>query len=262
MPPKIVRKAKKSTGRKTTECPNEDEPTSNFVSDFESFVETVILLFEFYIQSSQNLLDEQAKTLQILRERDNQLCELKSQVDDLQQNIRSSESESQSVADELQSTKCRLFDALNLNVQLKNDLRSAQRCLERETGETFSAAQQSAAGKSTWRGRAQQICLLQAKITELRTQQSVLMPDTDPKIEQLRHVNAQRRQEIDQLQKQLNAARETSDENRSKLVAQRVRNKNLQDEINVLKERVREASAKSEQDARENVELNVGILYR
>lgn len=195
----------------------------------------------------------------ILRERDNELGQLKTQVDNLQQNIRSSETESQSIVEELQTTKSRLFDALNLNIQLKTDLRLAQRCVERETGESFSSAQQLSTGKTTWRGRAQQICLLQQKIAELRTQQDALMPDTEPKMEQLRHANAQRKLEVDQLQKQLSAARETSELEHSKLVAQRVRNKILQDENNVLKERVRDANAKSDQHGQGNFELNVSF---
>lgn len=66
--------------------------------------------------------------------------------------------------DKLSSVSCKLFDTKNLNTQLKNDLKVANKMLQQEVGEAFESLQTV----NNWRGRAQIICDLQEKNSELR----------------------------------------------------------------------------------------------
>ena len=70
--------------------------------------------------------------------------------------------------DKLASANSKFFDVKNANTQLKNDLKLANKVLQQEVGETFENLQSLMSAGGTWRGRAQIICDLQQKNTELR----------------------------------------------------------------------------------------------
>lgn len=70
------------------------------------------------------------------------------------------------ITEKLNSTKTKLFDSLNKNNQLKNELKMAQKCLNQEVGtENFNITENS---NSNWKGRAEQIIALQNKVSELK----------------------------------------------------------------------------------------------
>lgn len=150
--------------------------------------------------------------------------------------------------EELHGTKVKLFDALNQNTQLRNDVKLALKCVQRETGDESLSLAQLALSQSSWRGRAQQICALQNKIAELRTQSEVQSPDTDQRVQQLRKIDAQRKQELEQLHVQLLEVKRETEDMRQKWNAQRVRNKILQDEVGSLRMRVSNLGEKSDHD--------------
>lgn len=76
------------------------------------------------------------------------------------------EEQVKSLQEKLSSTSQKLFEAKNSNMQLKSDLKLANKLLQQEIGETFENMQNNA--NSNWRGRAQIICDLQQKVRELK----------------------------------------------------------------------------------------------
>lgn len=172
-----------------------------------------------------------------------QIAEMKTHFGELQSTIAST-------ADELHATKTKLFEALNQNTQLKNDVKLALKCVQRETGDESLTLAQLASAQSTWRGRAQQICTLQLKIAELRSHVAaeVQSPEADQKVQQLRRVDAQRKLELELVQGQLADVGRELDELRQKWNAQRVRIRILQDEGGALRTRVSGLCEKSARD--------------
>lgn len=70
--------------------------------------------------------------------------------------------------EKLNCANSKLFETKNINMQLKNDLKLANKFLQQEIGESFDTLQSLSNSSSNWRGRAQIICDLQQKNSELR----------------------------------------------------------------------------------------------
>ena len=107
---------------------------------------------------------------QNLRDLENSLAEKDDQLklSETQSNVESnSPSEVQMLTEKLEKTNKKVFEILNQNTQLKNELKIAQKCLQQEIGENVNIAQLMC-GSSNWRGRAQQIAMLQSKIADLK----------------------------------------------------------------------------------------------
>lgn len=94
-----------------------------------------------------------------------QIASFKDQIAQLTAKITSSQLQSEQHA----STKAKLFETLNQNTLLRNDIQQAQKCIQREIGAEITLAALTS-GKTSWHGRAEQIRVLQNKITELRAQ--------------------------------------------------------------------------------------------
>ncbi|XP_030385848.1 coiled-coil domain-containing protein 13 [Scaptodrosophila lebanonensis] len=76
-------------------------------------------------------------------------------------------------ADDLQlkisNMQQKLFESRNKNLELQNQLKLAQKCLQHEIGESFNINTLAAnLNQANWRGRAQQILSLQQKVQELK----------------------------------------------------------------------------------------------
>lgn len=69
--------------------------------------------------------------------------------------------------DRLSQTTNKLFEVRNKNIELKNELKLANKVLQQELGDSFISLQ-SFTSQTNWRGRAQQIINLQQKNTELQ----------------------------------------------------------------------------------------------
>lgn len=61
----------------------------------------------------------------------------------------------------------KLYDSKNKNLELKNDILVATKILQQELGEKFTSIKELQNDVAGWKGRAQQIILLQAKVSEL-----------------------------------------------------------------------------------------------
>lgn len=141
-------------------------------------------------------------------------------------------SELEILRDRLYSTKQKLFATMNENSNLKNELKVAIKCLQQELGIPVVNLQNIAATCSNWRGRAQQILTLQRKVTELS--KKIDGTDSDDTKQQNR-LEFVRRCEIEGLQKECCALKETIDKLEFKLSATKARNKNLNDEATSYK---------------------------
>lgn len=142
-----------------------------------------------------------------------------------------------SLQEQLNITKQKLFESLNQNNKLKNDLKLAQKCIQQEIGENFNLIT-LASSSSTWRGRSQQILALQNKITELKAKLenknkdfsaslSALSSNRSQKSERCSH---SKKLEIEELTRQITQLKQTIEEQKNKISALKTRNKNLTDE--------------------------------
>lgn len=61
----------------------------------------------------------------------------------------------------------KLFDSKNKNLELKNDILIATKILQQELGDKFTSIKELQHDLAGWKGRAQQIVLLQTRINEL-----------------------------------------------------------------------------------------------
>ncbi|XP_065361169.1 coiled-coil domain-containing protein 13 [Calliphora vicina] len=153
----------------------------------------------------------------------------------------------------LSAVKQKLFETRNKNVELNSQLKLAQKCLQQEIGENFNLNLLVGQGSSSnWRGRAQQILHLQQKVKELqdrlenkdqheidngRNLEFVTSPlccsASFGSIERpsVRKTEIQHRAKVDTLEKEIANLKSEMEEQRSKILALKVRNKTLNDEI-------------------------------
>ncbi|XP_055909570.1 coiled-coil domain-containing protein 13 [Eupeodes corollae] len=147
----------------------------------------------------------------------------------------------------LSHTKQKLFDSLNQNIELKNHLKLAQKCIQQEIGEHVNLNILAASG-TTWRGRAQQILTLQLKINELKTRLEYARSDSglpedfldEPPIrrDQIHH-----KIEVENLKKDITTLTVTIEEQNEKLAASKARNINLMADITKFKEKCMQLEA-------------------
>lgn len=67
----------------------------------------------------------------------------------------------------LASINKKLYDSKNKNLELKNDILIATKILQEELGDRFTSIKELQKDLAGWKGRAQQIVALQAKVVEL-----------------------------------------------------------------------------------------------
>lgn len=159
------------------------------------------------------------------------------------------QSEVQILTENLEKTKKKLFEASNFNLQLKNELKIAHKCLQQEIGSDSVNFSQILNSTSNWRGRAQQIQMLQSKVAELREKLDNSETDSfDANSMQLRRLESVRKIEIDSLTKELDNCKNELDELRHKVSSLKIRNKTLLDDANSYKIKTLELMEKSKND--------------
>jgi chromosome segregation ATPase len=156
-------------------------------------------------------------------------------------------SELQQLNDELERTKRKLFESSNQNHQLKNELKMAHKCLQQEIGIEANISQ-ILQGNTNWRGRAQQIAMLQSKINELKEKFDSDFESFETNRIPLKRLESVRRMEIESLNKELEDCKNELDDVKQKLVALKTRNKNLGDDLNNYKLKTLELMEKSKND--------------
>lgn len=191
----------------------------------------------------------------------------------------------QSVSIEEMQAKCnalqqKLFETRNKNVELQNQLKLAQKCLQLEIGDNFNlnilASQTSG---SNWRGRAQQILTLQQKVQELKEKlelyeqrggssnamyhegigdkgelcdmgvaSSVVSGYSAASFDRpsIRRNEILHRAKVEGLEKEINNLKAQIEDQRSKILALKVRNKTLNDDI--LRYKMKASSLEEQSD--------------
>lgn len=177
----------------------------------------------------QTLLAEKDKLFKVLSDRNEDVALCREKIAEQATVIESL----QTITTEYNANKTKLFETLNQNRQLKHDLKLAQRCIHQEIGDSVSVQTLIAAG-TTWRGRAQQIKLLQTKLADIQSAATIASRSVTPSQGADSSIH-QRKSELEQMAQQLTVAKEELDEVRRKFVALKVRNHNLQDEVAAMK---------------------------
>lgn len=194
---------------------------------------------------NRSLEDNQQELVKLLDEKDAQLKDKTSSsvVEP------ASPSEVQTLADKLAKANKKISETLNQNLNLKNELRAAQKCLQQEIGEPVNVAQ-LLSGSSNWLGRAQQIKLLQSKISELKGKFDTTSFDSGDDISRfpLKRLEIVRRTEVESLSKELDECKSTLEEVKQKVVALKARNNNLADQANDYKLKTLDLLEKSTRD--------------
>lgn len=133
---------------------------------------------------------------------------------------------------QLSTANGQLVDALEQNAQLRCDLKFAQQCIHREIGPNVSLPSLLADSSSSWRGRTEQIAVLQQNIADLKDQlQANAIRDRT-----LNKTDSRIKLDHDRIATELSAAKITIDEQTTKMNALRVRNKIQTTEMAKLKE--------------------------
>ena len=158
------------------------------------------------------------------------------------------QNEIHNLTEKLNQSKQKLFEVLNNNTQLKNELKIAHKCIQLEVGEPANVAQLMSSS-SNWRGRAQQIAILHSKVSDLREKlensnfDSYEMPRLP-----MKRLESMRKLEVNSLNKELEEAKSNLEDYKQKLVALKIRNKNLGDDANNYKLKTLELLEKSSRD--------------
>ncbi|CAO1305294.1 unnamed protein product [Diamesa tonsa] len=158
------------------------------------------------------------------------------------------QNEIQNLTDKLNQSKQKLFEVLNNNTQLKNELKIAHKCIQMEVGEPANVAQLMSSS-SNWRGRAQQIAILHSKVSDLREKLETSNFDSFemPRLP-VKRLESMRKLEVDSLNKELDEVKSNSEDYKQKLIALKTRNKNLGDEANNYKLKTLNLLEKSSRD--------------
>lgn len=168
------------------------------------------------------------------------------------QSEKPSPTEMQILNEKLEKANKKVFEILNQNAQLKNDLKMANKALQQEVGENVNVSQ-ILAGNSNWHGRARQITMLNSKIAELKEKLdngSLYSFETasDGERPPLKRLESVRRMEIENLSKDFNDCKSQLNDLKQKVVAYKARNKNLADEASSYKLKTLELLEKSDRD--------------
>lgn len=121
------------------------------------------LISELESYKSRNAaLERKIMQLEIIKENDKiDLCTCKDEPPD------TSPDELKELNQKLTIVNKKLYESKNRNLELKNDILLATKILQQELGDKFTSIKELQNDLAGWKGRAQQIVLLQARVSEL-----------------------------------------------------------------------------------------------
>ncbi|XP_014611853.1 PREDICTED: coiled-coil domain-containing protein 13-like, partial [Polistes canadensis] len=174
---------------------------------------------------------------------------------DVQSLSKENEDKMKILTDKLQQVKTKLYESKNAYTSLKQEFNKAQKLLCREVGDNVTVTGLSSQ-LGGWRGRAEQIRILQQKIVEL--QNKLLEYDGTLKgsfvslerknLANLRNADKERRKQIENSAKELRQAEVALETYKRKLEASKARIKVLENELNVTKANVAVLNEKRSHD--------------
>ncbi|CAG5053150.1 unnamed protein product [Parnassius apollo] len=153
----------------------------------------------------------------------------------------------------LASVNKKLFDSKNRNLELKNEILIATKILQQELGDKFTSIKELQNDLAGWKGRAQQIVLLQGRINELEDKlngkhKDLIEAKRKDQNQVIRDLEMKRKKEIDQALKDLLSLKEENQDLKKKLDGARCRIKNLECDSVITKQKMQTFIEKSNHD--------------
>ncbi|KAK2587141.1 hypothetical protein KPH14_002899 [Odynerus spinipes] len=188
--------------------------------------------------------------------RSKESSESRSSTDETQSLSKEDEDKIKSLTEKLQQVQTKLYESKNAYASLKQEFNKAQKLLCSEVGENVTVAGLSSQ-PGGWRGRAEQIRLLQQKVGELQSKlseyDSSIKGSFAVSIERknlanLRQAEKERRQQIENSAKELRQAEVALESYKRKLEASKARIKVLENELNATKANVAVLNEKRSHD--------------
>ncbi|XP_059058861.1 putative autophagy-related protein 11 [Achroia grisella] len=147
----------------------------------------------------------------------------------------------------------KLYESKNRNLELKNDILIATKILQQELGDKFTSIKELQNDLAGWKGRAQQIVLLQARISELEQKlngkhKDLIEAKRKDQIQVIREIEAKRKKEIDIAMKDLETLKEENQDLKKKLDGSRCRIKNLECDATTIRQKIQTFVEKSNHD--------------
>ncbi|KAL4712179.1 hypothetical protein ACJJTC_011040 [Scirpophaga incertulas] len=153
----------------------------------------------------------------------------------------------------LNSVNKKLYESKNKNLELKNDILIATKILQQELGDKFTSIKELQNDLAGWKGRAQQIILLQARISELEEKlngkhKDLFEAKRKDQTQIIKEIEVKRKKEIDLALKDLNNLKEENRELRKKLDGARCRIRNLECDTTTVRQKIQTFVEKSNHD--------------
>ncbi|XP_050678819.1 coiled-coil domain-containing protein 13 [Leptidea sinapis] len=147
----------------------------------------------------------------------------------------------------------KLCDSKNRNLELKNEILIATKILQKELGEKFTSIKDLQNDLAGWKGRAQQIVLLQARINDLEQKLNGKQKDLNEvkkkdQTQVLRDLEMKKKKEIDQAMKNYDELKEDNVDLKRKLEGARCRIRNLECDATTIRQKMQTFIEKSEHD--------------
>ncbi|VEN43903.1 unnamed protein product [Callosobruchus maculatus] len=114
-----------------------------------------------------------------LREKTSEVESLKSKCSKLKFQLFQLQNQNDVPQEKLNTTQNKLSELNNANLQLKNDLKLANKYLQQEIGDGFESLHTFSSNPGNWRGRAQIICDLQQKNSDLKEKLKALQENSN-----------------------------------------------------------------------------------
>ncbi|XP_041987953.1 coiled-coil domain-containing protein 13 isoform X2 [Aricia agestis] len=153
----------------------------------------------------------------------------------------------------LNAVNKKLYESKNKNLELKNDILVATKILQQEIGDKFINIKDLQNDLAGWKGRAQQIVLLQAKIQELEEKLNGNQKDNievkgKDHIQKIREYELKRKNEVDLAMRELDRVKQENFELKRKLDGSRCRIRNLECDIGMFRQKIQTFTEKSQHD--------------
>ncbi|XP_061726379.1 coiled-coil domain-containing protein 13 [Cydia pomonella] len=147
----------------------------------------------------------------------------------------------------------KLYESKNRNLELKNEILLATKILQQELGDKFTSIKELQNDMAGWKGRAQQILLLQKRIVELEEKlngkhKDLIDARKKDQSNVIREIEMKRKKEVDQAMKDLESLKEENQEMKKKLDGARCRVRNLECDSTAIRQKMQTFIEKSNHD--------------
>ncbi|XP_060808746.1 putative leucine-rich repeat-containing protein DDB_G0290503 isoform X2 [Amyelois transitella] len=147
----------------------------------------------------------------------------------------------------------KLYDSKNRNLELKNDILIATKILQQELGDKFTSIKELQNDLAGWKGRAQQIVLLQSRISELEEKlngkhKDLIDAKRKDQAQVIREIEAKRKKDVEMAMKDFEAVKEENQDLKKKLDGAKCRIRNLECDVTTMRQKMQTFVEKSNHD--------------